>query len=336
MTGIYGWSYGSGGVHFHRVAEPLRVAAEHGIRAATGNRLDDEVCSEFDTILVHMLWNRRASEAWEKLAINGRHRMILDIDDAMWSPDWQPFKDHWTPKVLGRLRENAQLAHLVTTPSRRIAQYVMDEWGVLATYVPNTVPAYVLEMPAAPRGELVVGYQGSPSHEHDFTDDVVNALQVFLYGNHSWSLHVWGTDHVDRPAWIDPARIRNTPWQGGSRSKGIGWTDLRAYYASLSMDIGIGPLASTEFNRCKSALRAIEYAALGIPMVLSGGPAYDGYVLPEWGVLVEPWDRWLDVLDDLANDPMRRARMSAAGREAARAWTTEACITNWTEAWNSV
>src|ERR1041385_606051 len=122
--GVYAWSHGTGGVHFHRMAEPIRGARLHGIHADTGNLLSDAILSQFDTVVVHMLHDRAASGAWEKLAAYDRTRMVFDCDDAMWAPDWQPFRNAYDKSALDRLFRNVQIAHVITTPSEQIAEYL--------------------------------------------------------------------------------------------------------------------------------------------------------------------------------------------------------------------
>lgn len=331
MAGLYGWSTGSGGVHFHRVAEPIRVAALNGVNTGVGNRLDDEVCSQYDTILTHMLWDEKNSEGWEKLAANGQHRMVFDIDDVMWAPDWKPFAEHYTPDVMDRVWRNIRLAHVVTTPSPFIAEHV-SRYNPNVWVTPNTVPEYLLSLaapprpyPARPRGEIVnlVGYQGSPSHQRDFPKWLMRELLDFVHARPAWGLHFWGPDEI--PGW-PRSKVGHTPWQKPGRD----------YYMSLSMDIGIGPLKPSAFNAGKSSLRAIEYAALGIPAILSAGPAYTGWVEHgTTGYLVEPGESWAKYLNELAANHVLRARMGQAARERAAAWTTERQIGEWVQAWNS-
>lgn len=333
MTGIYTWSHGKGGVHFYRQAEPIRVATDHGIPTGKGSRLDDEICEQFDTIQVHMLWDERNSQAWEKLARQGCHRLVFDIDDVMWAPDWEPFSRHYTPGVLNRVFRNISLAGIVTTPSAVIAEYV-SQFNANVWVVPNTVPEWLTHhrMPARPDPTLIrptdmpyrVGYQGSPSHEHDFPASLMQDLLKFLHARPPWGLHFWGPHEIG--GW-SPWRVGYTPWQ----------ESVTDYYRSLSMDIGIGPLKRSIFNSGKSALRAIEYAALGIPAILSAGPAYDGWV--EHGVtglLLDEGEPWYAALHTLAGDDELRAKMSSNARDRARDWTTEANIGRWVEAWNSL
>lgn len=331
-TGIYAWSNQVGGVHWYRQAEPLRVAAQAGIRTGVGNRLDNEVCESFDTILVHMLWDPTNSNAWEKLARQECHRLIFDIDDVMWDPDWQPFANHYTPAVLAQVWTNIKLAHIITTPSPVIAEKVAkvnpNVW-----VCPNTVPAWLLDhrMPPRPTNGTVrrlVGYQGSPSHAGDWSMDLLTNLVAFLRDNPTWGMHFWGPK--EPPEGWPAHHVGYTPWQ----------ESVPAYYRTLSMDIGIGPLKNTPFNRGKSGLRAIEYAALGIPAIVSAGPAYDPWIDHGLtGLLIEEpatIRAWYNALQLLATDDQLRTTMSTLARDKARAWTTEANIGRWTEAWNSV
>lgn len=322
--GVYGWSPGEGGVHFHRVAEPLRVWASQGVPCSTGNRLDDEVAEQHDTILGHMIWNERGSEAWEKVARHGTHRLVFDIDDAMWAPDWTPFQQHYTPEVMRRIWRNIELAHVVTTPSTFIADYV-SKYNRNVWYVPNTVPAYTLKIQKPTNARKVIGYQGSPSHAEDFNISMMRSLLGFLEDNPEWHFHFYGPDKDSENDW-PPGRVSFTPWQKPGRG----------YYLSLAMDIGIGPLKRSTFNAGKSALRAIEYSALGIVPVLSEEIPYLKWIEHNVnGLLIPPGIPWGDVLSELVRQPLALASMSTEARRRAENWTTEACIGTWSEALNS-
>jgi glycosyltransferase involved in cell wall biosynthesis len=322
MTGIYGWSTGTGGVHFYRLAEPLRVAREHGVDAADGQQLDDAICARYNTILTHMLHDEGCSEAWEKLAANGQHRLVFDIDDVMWAPDWEPFAKFYTPTVLERVYRNIELAHVVTTPSPVIAEHV-SKWNPNVHVVPNTVPEYVLGIKPRTRHRRCVGFQGSAHHDVDFTDAVMQDLVRFIRDYPDWDLHLWGNHRI---AGWPKGRVKVTGWQ----------PNMRRYYQSLSMDMGIGPLQPTVFNSGKSSLRAVEYAALGIPAVVSDAPPYRGWVENGvTGLLVGRDGSWFDALKLLADNPVLRQEMGSEARRRAAKWTTEASIGRWAAAWNS-
>lgn len=320
-SGVYAWSHGTGGVHFHRLAEPIRGIRLHGYPAATGNRLTDAIQDEYETIIVHMLHDPDASEAWEKLAAYQRNRMVFDCDDAMWDPDWRPFRNAYGKGALDRLLRNVMLAHVVTTPSERIAEY-LGRFNPNVYVVPNTVPESLLHRRPRARPRPIVGYQGSPSHVTDVTPEFEFAVSRFMREFPDWLFKVWGGDPQMRNA-----RTIVVPWQ----------RSLAEYYKTLSMDIGLGPLRNSYFNSCKSSLRAVEYMALGIVPVLSDLQPYRGWVEHGVnGILVPTGGSWYEPLEFLASAPEVRRAMGAAARLAAASWTTEANVWRWAEAWSSV
>ena len=98
-----------------------------------------------------------------------------------------------------------------------------------------------------------------------------------------------------------------------------------------AFDEAVAPLdPAGKFNRCKSFLRALEYAARGIPVVASACEAYSGFV--EHGVtgfLVRYDHEWGRYLRDLVNDEGMRAEMGAAAKKLAATWTIQQRYTAW-------
>lgn len=79
-------------------------------------------------------------------------------------------------------------------------------------------------------------------------------------------------------------------------------------------DIGLSPLKANAFNRCKSEIKVLDYAALGAVPVVSDIAPYrdavrdgvDGFLVPD-----DP-DCWLEVLDRLVGDPLLRREIASA------------------------
>lgn len=327
--GIYGWSYGKNGVAYHRVLEPLRVLANHGHHTFYGPVMSDEILEQCDTIVAHMLHYPQDREVWSKIAKHGHHRMILDVDDWMWNPDWQPFRDAWGPDELDSLFECVYAAHVITTPSPAIAEH-LSQYNKNVWVVPNTVPAYAREvaaevMHASSEDHAWIVYQGSPSHVRDWQNKHVE-LALFLRENPLWGVGFIGAELGDFerfPSW---------------RSDWFGNDQREDYYRTVARGVlGVGPLRNTAFNRAKSGLRAQEYAALGVVPVLPDMRIYRPYVEHGvTGILVGRRPGELrHALRSLASDPDRIAMMSAAAWQASARWTTEAAIGTWVEAWNS-
>lgn len=322
-VGVYGWHSGRGGIWHLRVHEPIRVLAGLGCTAFAGATLSNEILDQVDTVVAHTLHGEDETEAWHALADLDSHRLVIDIDDAMWRPDFAPFKAHYTPYVLKVLRGNVERAHVVTTTTDLLADY-LEAWNPNVHVVPNTVPAWLLGVTMPPRAAPTVGFQGSSHHERDWTESQRAQLARFLGRHRDWHVATWGPVRFDL---VDaPHRSHHTPWVEG-------WEN---YFRVVSMDVGVGPLRDTYFNRCKSALRAIEYAALGIVAVLPDLPTYRGWVSDGvTGRLIRSHQTLSGVLHEVAVDPGWRARASHQARHAATMWTTEANIERWVTAWAS-
>lgn len=321
-VGVYGWSTGTGGVHYHRIAEPLRVLAGYGAVVDSGPELGDEQLARCDTILTDKLHDERATAAWHELAERDSHRLVLDVDDVMWAPDHQPFQRHYTPDVLARLWSNVERAHVVTTPTAPIAEY-LSRYNRNVHVVPNTVPAWLTGWTMPVRDRPTIGYQGSPSHLRDWTAPIQRGFVKFLLEHPEWGIHFYGLQPGE---WATVTHALHTPWQPPGDT----------YYASLSFDVGVGPLRDTPFNRGKSALRAVEYAALGIVAVLPDLAPYRGWVDDGvTGRLIRSGQTLRSVLTEVAADTPARIAMARTARERAMFWTTEAQIHRWADAWAS-
>jgi glycosyltransferase involved in cell wall biosynthesis len=156
----------------------------------------------------------------------------------------------------------------------------------------------------------------------DWRDADQVQLTRFLRRHRDWHAQFYGNFTVTGGS----DRVHVTPWQ----------LNHDTYWRTLSMDVGIGPLRNTPFNRAKSSLRAVEYAALGVVAVLPDLPPYRGWIDDGvTGVLVRHPDGLYAALADVAADPAHMARMAAAARLRAAQWTTEASIGRWVDAWNS-
>jgi hypothetical protein len=103
--------------------------------------------------------------------------------------------------------------------------------------------------------------------------------------------------------------------------------------AIAEFGIGIAPLADTRFNRAKSRLKPLEYAAVGVPWVGSDLPDYRALHELGCGMLAGRPKAWGGVLRRLLREPSLRADLSAAGRAVAAAQTFEAHAWRWADAW---
>jgi glycosyltransferase involved in cell wall biosynthesis len=169
---------------------------------------------------------------------------------------------------------------------------------------------------------------GAASHGIDI-GQVADPVRRFLKRFPRWDVQLNATDY--RPTIKAPAdRMFFRPWVqvNGNPDK---------FYSSIDFDIGLCPLWPTTFSRSKSALKAIEYGARGIPVIASDCEAYRPVV--EHGVngfLVRRDHEWLKYMSELAGDDDLRAKMGDAARAMASRHVIEDGWRDWAQAYEGL
>jgi glycosyltransferase involved in cell wall biosynthesis len=240
----------------------------------------------------------------------------------MWSIDETNFRalEEHSPALLDAAAEAIRMAHLATTSTAPLAQ-VVSQFGTRTVVLENHIDGRLLDVERPRRDRLVVGWAGGDSHLKDMRS-FAGQFRRFMAGRDDVELHNIGTD-FRRVLKVDG---RHTGWQG-----------IWDYYRSLDFDIGLAPLAHTQFNDSKSHIKALEYAALGIPVIASDELPYRSFVQHgETGFLVKRDHEWTMYLRALVEDTALRERMSRQAKEAAAEWTIQRGWVRWAAAYESL
>jgi hypothetical protein len=83
------------------------------------------------------------------------------------------------------------------------------------------------------------------------------------------------------------------------------------HFATREWDIGLCPLANTQFNTVKANTKWVEYTSVGAAVIATAGMAYDDCCSDDCGILLDGAQGWLEGLHALCSDPARRFRMVA-------------------------
>jgi glycosyltransferase involved in cell wall biosynthesis len=327
---IYGFAPVSGATHWYRIREPLRALAGLGHTTEFGELFDDSVVNRADTILTHILHDEQGTLAWKYLAEAGQHRLIYDIDDNLWQyPSGTEHHKYWTPERKRNVEENMRLAHLVTTPSRMLADHLVLAHNLdprRIAVLPNYIPQWVLDVKRTTPKRFTIGWQAAPQRIHQGDLDEIQAeLFITLDKCPDARLLFFGQAQSLEGAGPFADRIDFIPWT----------PVMPDYYRSLHcMTVGIAPLQRSPFADCKSGVRAAEYLALGIPGVYSSVPAYRDMVLHrETGYLATFHTHWRQHLIKLYRSPDLVERISTNAREIGIGWTIEQNGWRWEQAY---
>ena len=307
---------------YYRVRLPFEEMRKHGhdmVHARTSNEIDDSW-----PVLVAQRFGYPGFEL-EWLKLFGKHAMVWETDDDLWAVD--PVNKRaakmFTREYLKGLEFCVRTARLVTVTNDHLAER-MSRFNPNVAVVPNMIDAALPTMQRVRRDQLTIGWAGGDSHARDLAKIITPLHRI-----------VRTTDAVVHTIGQDFSDVLRLP---ADRHRHSGWEPkLIKYYASLDFDIGLAPIEDTVFTRSKSYIKALEYGALGIPVIASDVGPYREYVEDGvTGFLVRKESEWIDRLQLLIGDADLRERMGAAGREKARRHTIQTGWQQWEQAFRSV
>jgi glycosyltransferase involved in cell wall biosynthesis len=256
-------------------------------------------------------------------------RLLYDLDDNLRDID-----DHSEGDAYRHMREVVARSLLMadevwcSTPALT-ARVETAATGAVHT-LPNTLDPSTWRLDAAPAAGapepvLRLLYMGTRTHEEDFA--FLSRVMARLHQLHpgEFSLTVIGIRRHDRAEtpWL---QVRSAPnFIGASYPGFVHWLQQQSGF-----DLGVAPLVESDFNACKSHIKVLDYAALGLPSVASAVPAYAHALRDGHGCRLVPNDveAWCRVLGQLRGDRAALATLALGARalvgEAAFAAAVEA------------
>lgn len=316
---------GSGYYRFYLPYQHLARGTHHRILLPeVGSKFfpDDDQLDEIDVIVGQRFCGPGAL-LWQRWRDSGKVKLVYEIDDDILQPDtWSGLAHTFDPEIHESFKTCLRMSDLVTVSTETLAAQ-MRQYNDNVVVLPNHLDADVLYVHQPPTERVVVGWSGGMSHLGDWMA-VADPIREALVGA-DVDVHFIGIDYspvlkLDRP-------VRYTPWQ----------TDVWGYFKANDFSIGLAPLADTPFNASKSHIRALEYMALGIPVIASDCPAYRDLVTDgATGYLVSTPQQWTARLRELINDADARAELGAKGKQVAAGWTIQQGWTRWRDAYQEV
>jgi len=261
---------------------------------------------------------------WRRMSL--QHKLVYELDDDIFHIDtvnWLAYRVYHQLDIQDAVAHCAEVAGLVTVSVEPLAE-VMRQYSDNVVVLPNFIPERLLSMTRPKPERFTVGWTGGASHSTDIRT-CAPAVRAFL----DWDcpkaqLHVQGSDFRGTFGHLN---ARFTPWVADSRD----------FYPTLDFDVGLAPLADTVFNRSKSYIKALEYAALGIPVIATDLEPYRDFVIDGvTGFLVRKEKEWRDRLRLLAGDEQLREQMGEKAREHAANFTIEKNWVRWAEAYQAL
>ena len=316
------WSrYGGGitpnGCTWYRCIVPANELIKNGIECDVGTlalskngqigvQLPDGTKSSGHSIIVFKLSMHVSSLAAIDIAKGNGQKIVVDIDDWFDNlPDTNRAKDITDPEKNPINNRNIYFeiinrADAITCSTEFLKEFYEKKHPDKPVFL---VRNYI-DLDRWPKfkrrdGKSVIGWMGAtPWRANDleqlsmFIGDYIKSRKLKFH--HSGHIH--SAEPAHKLLGIDPKFVTAEIMQPISNLPLL----LRQF------NVGIVPLNKIDFNRAKSYLKGLEYAAAGIPFVASNLPEYK--LLSERGIgrIANSVDDWVYHLDELRSTKMRQ------------------------------
>lgn len=322
---VLGYPHDADGSGWYRYYLPFKHVARHThhnvLLPEPGTKFtpNDDQLTELDAVSAQRLMDPDLWRRWK-----GKVALVYETDDDILQPDQASGLPHmFQPEVHERFVSCIELADLVTVSTEPLGEQ-MRKYNDNVRVIPNhiDVNALYLDRQHTPDDRVTLGWAGGMSHLGDWST-VIDPLTAVLDRFPEIDLHFVGWDFSP----MLRRKARYTPWQ----------SNVWDYYKSLDFDIGVAPLADTPFNESKSHIKALEYAALGIPIVAANLAPYREFVRHgETGFLANNDDEWQSYITLLVNDEDARTEMGAAAKKRAEDFVIQKGWRLWNDAFEEV
>ena len=246
----------------------------------------DLLASEFAAVIIQRNAVDEGLAAELLKRCRGKCPVIVELDDFLLSTDasWRSYPEYNVRRqALVELLREANLV-LVSTEELKSRLGSLNDHIIVC---PNALSERIWFAPLPPNqyggkrlpisrerettDEIRAVYMGSATHEDDL--EMLAEAVADVRGTHpNFQLFTIGVTFNPKP-WHEAIPICK-----GHYPRFVQWF---RHVAEL-IDFAIAPLLDTEFNRCKSSIKVLEYAAAGLPTIASDVIPYrDSY--REWG-----------------------------------------------------
>ena len=307
---------------------PIQIGVDAVSGRPSGRTIIGGSFDHIDVLVIQRPLTWRAAAGFEVLRQNGV-RVVVDLDDDLSSLHARHGMWH---RVHPRYNQESNFLHLqkatksadalVGATPAIAARYGGAGRGVV---VENCVPREWLDAERTEQHDrLVVGWTGKIATHPDSLNVPGVGLSRALAATGSDFRVIGDATGVAEQAGLDT--LTEIP--------GVALMEYPTQVAQL--DVGIAPLADSAFNRAKSWLKPLDYAATGVPFVCSPTPEYERFCAQGVGLIAMKPKDWERQLKRLLTDRSFAAEQSEAGREIAARWTFDQHVEEWYEAWSGV
>ena len=273
--------------------------SQHGFGVNEGN---GKATFGYKVIVLKQLMDRWIPHQIEVAQSLGQ-KIIVDVDDFYHGlhPDNSAYvkTDPAVNKVRNRdiYEQIIRMSDAVVVSTPFLHDFYKD-WNPNIRVIRNSVYPNQFTRRQPQKTKPILGWVGALGYRSGDIETLREWLPDFLEEHDllfHHSGHVPSEGDFAKQSGINPERLRTLPMQPMNR-----------YHLLFTFDIGLVPLNDIPFNRAKSFIKGLEYAASGIPFVAQALPEYQKLADDGIGLVAETPEDWRRHIESLLDYKTRK------------------------------
>lgn len=299
-----------GGDYYYRTYAPgMAMAREKGvyvINLTNIHRKKDEIMRQADVLILKNICDADMLPLIKERKKKKKPTVYELADDICAIPSWNPvhffFKNRENTILFKRIANFCNAVQFSVPELQRLYGYLNPCSKVFPNQITNVGP----EKNYKDYKNVIVGWGGSQGHLEDIAA-IAAPLTDWIMSRNDVNLYLMCSDSI----W---SLFEKLPQ---ARKKRFKTGSLNDYYAFLKqIDIGLAPLNNSGFNRSRSDVKFLEYAAFGVvPVVQNAKPYAQTVQHDQTGYLFDDTAEMLDGLDMLVKNVACIPRIARAARQ---------------------
>lgn len=298
-----------GGDYYYRTHAPgVAMTQQEGvyvINLTNEHRNKFEVLKQADVLILKNICDPDFLPLINKRKQQGKPTIYEIADDLgalqPWNPVYFFYQNTENQALVHRLASYCDALQFTCSELKNLYGHLNRKSRVF----PNQISYVPLERSFSEKENIIIGWAGSHGHLEDMTE-IAAPLMDWINRQPNACLHLMCSD----PIWelfdaLPPEKKRHIPTG-----------TIEEYYGFLAgIDIGLGPLKDTPFNRSRSDVKFLEYAVSGVvPVVKNLRPYKESVVHGETGLLFGDSHELMSILDRLFHDSDLIEKIAKAAR----------------------
>lgn len=302
-------SFGSIGDCIYRVHEPAAALARlpdvmvHEVHPLARRR--DAAALAADVLVLTMTLDVEMFRLIHQRRLLGKPT-ICEVNDYLpdvqtWNPAHRSWSDARGRRLFFELIRRCDATQVTTTALAERLAPVAPRVAIFLNQLTQLPPQR--QFHPQKHSTVVLGWGGSAGHLHDL-QGIAAPLIRWLQEQPRVRLEIMGDPALKQLfAGVPPEQFRFH--RAGSLDHYLAWLG--------SLDIGLAPLLPTDYNRCRSDVKFLEYASRSVVPVLQRLDPYAAVQEGVNGFLFDNDQELVSILDRLVASPQLRCQVAAAG-----------------------